>query len=119
MRFDGSEDFILAATSWVNVTRAGSLRIGVRYLPGAPVAVDLQPGSADLSLSRHFAAALLLQAVPGQNLPPSLIVPRDWFKPGRVVAILDRAGGKQMVKLGFSVERGLDYERVSFSPLQP
>ncbi len=119
LRFDGSEDFILAATSWVNVTRAGSLRIGVRYLPGAPVAVDLQPGSADLSLSRHFAAALLLQAVPGQNLPPSLIVPRDWFKPGRVVAILDRAGGKQMVKLGFSVERGLDYERVSFSPLQP
>jgi len=119
LRFDDSEDFILAVTSWVNVTREGSLRIGVRYLPGVPVAVDLHPGSADLSLSRNFSAALLLQAVPGQNLPPSLIVPRDWFKPGLEVTILDRAGGKQMVRLGFSVERGSDYERVSFSPLQP
>lgn len=117
LRYEGSTDFILAATSWVNVTRSGKLRIGVRYLPGVPVAVDLHPGGAPPS--RDFAAAFLLQGVPAQNLPPSLIVPRDWFRAEREAVLLDRAGDKWTVRLGFCVERGFDYERVSFAPLQP
>jgi hypothetical protein len=119
LRFDDSANFILAATAWVSVTRSGSLHIGVRYLPGVPAAIELHPGNADLSLSRNPVAALLLQAVPGQSVPPSLIVPRDWFQPGRAVTILNKAGDKQLVRLGFSVERGFDYERVSYSLLQP
>jgi hypothetical protein len=119
LRFDDSANFILAATAWVSVMRSGSLHIGVRYLPGVPAAIELHPGNAGLSLSRNPVAALLLQAVPGHSVPPSLIVPRDWFQPGRAVTILNQAGDKQLVRLGFSVERGYDYERVSYSPLQP
>lgn len=117
LRFEGSTDFILAATSWVNVTRSGRLRIGVRYLPGVPVAVDLHPGGS--LLSRDFIVAFLLQGVPAQKLPSSLIVPRDWFRAGREAVLQDQAGARWTVRLGFSVERGYDYERVSFAPPEP
>jgi hypothetical protein len=49
------------------------------------------------------------------GIPPSLIIQRGWFKPGREAAILHRSGERQTARLGFSVECGTDYERVSFA----
>jgi hypothetical protein len=43
-------------------------------------------------------------------------MPRDWFKTGREIELTLPDRSKQKVKLGISVERGIDYERVSFKP---
>lgn len=107
--------FVLGKTAWVNVTHTGLLRIGVRYFPGTPLAVELHTSGADTPESGENFPALLLQAAPAFNTPPSLIIPRKWFKAGRIVDIRHQNGEMQPAKMGFSVERGTDFERVSFT----
>ena len=115
LRFDHAEAFMLGTTTWANVTRTGQLRIGVRYLPGVARAVVLRATDAVMPIAGNTIPAFLLQAAPALKTPASLIIPRDWFKPGRVVDIQHQNGEKQNAKMGFSVERGVDYERVSFT----
>jgi hypothetical protein len=111
MHFGDTGAFMLGTTTWANVTLTGQLRIGVRYLPGTAHTVGLR--TEDLSVTS--VPAFLLKAAPALKTPPSLIVPRDWFKAGRIVDIQYQNGETQHAKMGFSVERGIDYERVSFS----
>ncbi|MBI5429979.1 MAG: hypothetical protein HY938_05915 [Nitrosomonadales bacterium] len=107
---------VLCVVTWAKVLRTGQLRIGVRYLPGKAEAATLQATAADQAALEKSAPAFLLQAIPELKLPPSLVIPHNWFKPGRVVELLNQKAEKQNVKMGFSVERGADYERVSFTP---
>ena len=114
LRLGETESLVLGTTTWAKVTGGGQLRIGVRYLPGTASPLELR--AADLAA--HPVPAFLLQAAPELKTPSSLIIPRDWFKPGRVVDMLHKSGEKQQAKMGFSVERWIDYERVSFKLVQ-
>ena len=105
----------LGVIAWLTVTRNGQLRAGVRHLPGTPQAVEIKTASANPSASAE-AVALLLPALPKLKIPASLIIPRSLFQAGHMLEITSSSGEKQNVKLGFSVEKGLDYERVSFTP---
>lgn len=102
--------FILGITAWANVTRLGQLQIGVRYLPGNAEAISINAVA-----SEKYVPAFLLPAVATLTTPASLVLPRDWFQPGRIITVVHQSGEKQQVKLGISVERGIDYERVSFT----
>ena len=117
LRPSDAETFMLGATAWTNVTRAGQLQIGVRYLPGTAEPVSIRATGINPTVSDKYAPAFLLQAVSALKIPASLIMPRDWFHPGHVVEILHHNAEKQNVKMEFSVERGIDYERVSFTPV--
>lgn len=108
LNFGNAETFKLGTTAWVSVTRTGKLQIGVRYLPGIVHAIGLRT-------SDRSAPGFLLQAVPALKTPASLIIPRNWFKPGGSVVIQHQNGEKQNAKMDISVERGIDYERVSFT----
>ena len=107
--------FMLGTVSWVSVTRSGQLHTGIRYLPGLPQAVAMGAIGLNLTVSEKYVAALLLPAVPALKTPASLIAPRDWFKPDRRVEIVQVDQVKLNVKMEFSVEKGSDYERISFS----
>ena len=110
-----TETFMLGTTAWANVTRAGQLRIGVHYLPGSAEAVSIRATGVNLTVPAKYVPAFLLPAVAALNVPSSLVIPRDWFQPDRVVEILHQNGEKEHVKMGFSVGHGIDYERVSFT----
>ncbi|WP_435627599.1 hypothetical protein [Candidatus Ferrigenium straubiae] len=110
-----AETFLLGATAWTNVTRAGQLQIGVRYLPGTPEAVSMRATGINMTVPEKYVPAFLLPPVAGLGTPPSLVVPRDWYQPDRVVEVLHLNGEKEHLKMGISVERGIDYERVSFT----
>jgi len=114
LRPDDADIFMLASVRWINVTLSGQLQAGVRYLPGVPQAVAMKATGINLTVSNQFVAALLLPEVPALKSPASLIIPRDWYKPERVVEIVQADKGKFQARLGISVEKGLDYERVSF-----
>ena len=107
--------FMLGAVSWVKVAQTGQLHAGVRYLPGLPQPVAIKATGINLAVSDKSVAALLLPAVPALRTPASLIAPRDWFKPGRVVEIVQTDKVKFNVKMELSVEKGSDFERISFS----
>jgi hypothetical protein len=96
------------------VARTGQLRIGVRYLPGAAEAVRIRITAADSGDPDTYSPAFLLQAVPALKTPPSLILPRGLFQPDHAAEIVHLDAVALKVKMGFCVERGIDYERVSF-----
>ena len=107
--------FMLGTVSWVKAAHTGQLQAGVRYLPGLPQAIAMKATGINPTVSDKYVAALLLPAVPALKTPSSLIAPRDWFKPGRVVEIAQMDETRLNMKMEFSVEKGSDYERISFS----
>lgn len=109
--------FMLSTVRWVHVTQNGQLHAGVRYMPSVPQAIAMKSCEADKDTSGKHVAALLLPAVPALKIPASLVIPRGWFHPDRLVEIVNLDKEKVEVQMGFSVEKGLDYERVSFMPL--
>ncbi|MBI4936951.1 MAG: hypothetical protein HY846_01785 [Nitrosomonadales bacterium] len=117
VRAGSAETFALGAVSWVMVKQTGQLHAGVRYLPGAAEAVAMKATGINLTVSDKYVAALLLPAMSALNIPPSLIAPRDWFKPGRMVEIVQMDKQKLNIRMEFSVEKGVDYERISFTPV--
>ncbi|MBI3902347.1 MAG: hypothetical protein HY306_05305 [Nitrosomonadales bacterium] len=106
--------FMLGTIIWGKVTQARQLHIGVRYFPGLPQSVAMKATGINLTISDKYVAALLLPAVPMLNIPPSLITPRDWFKPGRVVEIIQVDKKRVFMKMELSVEKGSDYERIGY-----
>jgi len=116
LRPTNADAFMLGTMSWISVTRTGQLHAGLCYFPGLPQAVAMRATGINLTVSDKYVAALLLPAVPALKTPASLIAPRDWFKHGRVVEIVQVDKTRLNVKMEFSVEKGLDYERISFSP---
>ncbi len=102
---------------FVRVTQTGHLYVGVHYLPGQPRALVVQGMSDNAALQSGSCAALLLPAMEKLNIPASLVLPRNWFAPGRTLEITLPDNSKQKVTLGFSVLKGTDFERVSFKPL--
>lgn len=103
-------------TVWVSVMRTGQLHTGIRFLPGVPQAATAKAVAVPGEPSPSPMPALLLSAVPSLNIPPSLILPRILYRPERVIEITPSNGEKMRLKLKFSVERGTDFERVSFLP---
>jgi hypothetical protein len=113
-----AQSFILGSTAWAVVNRQGKLQIGVRYLPGIPEAISINSTGINPVNTEISAAALLLPALPSLKTPASLIIPPGWFQPKRVIEVLQENGEINMAQLGFSVERGTNYERVSFAILK-
>ena len=69
----------LGVVTMTSVTRTGQLYIGVRYLPGQPGAATVR-SIGDSNLLSGTAAALTLPELPSLRIPPSIVIPRDWFR---------------------------------------
>lgn len=117
LRSGNSRAFRLAEISWLQVTRAGRLQIGVSFLPGEPEPVSIRATGINKVAQGNPDEAFLLPALDKLKIPASLIVPRDWFHGGREIEVVRANGAKEHVRMGFSVERGLDFERVSYAPV--
>jgi hypothetical protein len=108
--------FMLGKVRWIVVTRGGQLRMGVHYIPGMAQAVSIKSKNINPALPDKNVAALYLPEVPSLKTPPSLIVPRDFFHPDHLAEITHHDETVQTVKMGFSVDKGIDFERISFTP---
>ena len=111
----GATVWIVGATTSVSISRTGHLSVGVRYLPGAAQAVRVRIFATNNGETDKYFPAVLLQAVPGLKTPPSLLLPRGCFQSDLMTEIVHPNAEIQKVKMGFSVERGIDYERISFT----
>ena len=116
LRPNDANAFIIGKVSWVVVTLGGQLRMGIQYFPGVAQPVSIQKKGLNTTLSDKAVAALLLPAVPTLKTPASLILPRDFFQANCLAEIADLENKYQSVKFGFSVVKGIDFERVSFAP---
>jgi hypothetical protein len=101
----------------IEVAHSGQLYVSVHYLPGQPQAVIANAAESSQALLKSGSApCLMLPAMEKLRIPASLVMPRDWFHAGREIELTLPGNSKQKIKLGISVERGVDYERVSFRP---
>lgn len=104
----------IASVVWVSVTRSGDLHMGIRFLPGTATPVIMRAAVRPGEPPGKPAPGLLLSAVPNLGIPPSLLAPRNIYQLDRMAELSLSAGEKQRIKLKYSVEKGVDYERVSF-----
>lgn len=108
VRRNEQQPFRMGDVAWLSVSVRGLLQIGVSYLPGTPEPVYIQAASSPLQ------SAFLMPAVAASRSPASLIVPRNVYKAGGMLQITHANGEKTNAKMGISVTRGFDYERISF-----
>ncbi|MDD5329889.1 MAG: hypothetical protein PHX38_07790 [Sulfuricella sp.] len=106
-----SAAYLLGTVKWLILPSSEDFHIGVRILPGAPLAIAAQPVA--LGTTAHkFAQAFLLPDMPVLRETASLIVPPGWFAPGKLLEI--QGSERYTVKLLGLIEKGSDYERVGF-----
>jgi hypothetical protein len=114
LRPSDSRSFMLGTVRWLLSTHELDLTAGVRLMPGVPQAVAVKPTGIN-ALSEKYVPALSLPEVPALHAPATLILPNGWFRPKRVVEVWRDA--PQQVLLTGIVERGSDFERVTFEPI--
>lgn len=106
----------LGVVTMTSITRTGQLYIGLRYLPGQPKAAIVR-GNPSNNLLSGAAAVLVLPEMPSLRIPPSIVIPREWFGIGRRLELSTKEVPKLDIVLGISVEKGHDFERVSYTPV--
>ena len=111
LRPGDSKNFMLGQVRWLVQNDDGALFAGIRLLPGLPAATAVRAIGLNV-VDAKYVQALSLTAVPALNAPPSLVLPAGWFKPKRVVEVY--VEGHVKVRLLELLERGVDYERVSY-----
>ncbi|MGB7651470.1 MAG: hypothetical protein WBL62_09800 [Gallionella sp.] len=105
----------LARVAWLHISALGQLQLGMEYLPGAVEALTLPTLASTSERGKVSVYGFLLAEMPSLRTPASLVLPRNVFKPNTSLPVERSNGVKQTLKLGFSVARGVDFERVSFT----
>ena len=114
LRLPGSEQSLLCRVSWVMYRGDGALQIGVFLLPGSPRGVAVRPGEG-AAPEEPWVPAFLLPGMEALKEAPSLVLPRGWFQPGRVLEV--HAIRPFRVRLEALVNGGNNFARVSFTTL--
>jgi len=105
--------FTLAVAQWLAVDDGYVLDMGVRNIPGLPQPVAIRPTGLN-AMSEKFVPGLALPAVAALQQPATLVLPAGWYKPKRAIEMfIDKP---QSVLLTGVLERGSDFERVTFQP---
>ncbi len=108
-----SSTYALGLIKWLIFPLNDGLNVGVRVLPGAPLAIAARPVSLMTDATSKYVQAFLLPDMPMLKEAASLVLPLGWFAPGRLVEI--HVGEElQTVRLHNLIEKGSDYERVGF-----
>ena len=109
----GTKNFLIGAVRWIMTDKEEALHVGVRVVPGVPAAVAVRPTGINAK-SEKFVPALICPALPALSAPASLILPPGWYRPKRVLEVYSDAS--ELLQLSGVVERGSDFERVTFEP---
>lgn len=107
------ERFILAQASWLMQEQGGGLVAGVALLPGVPAAVGIRLADLAKGGTNRFIRAFLMSPVPAIGVDGSLVVPLGMYQASQ---LLDIGSGDAIwqVKMKNIVQRGSDFERISF-----
>lgn len=109
----GEEGFTPCVIRWVIAGLDGSVNMGLRLLEGRPETVAIRPTGINLTASGKYVQAILLHNGEGS----SLIMPKGWYAPGRIVEVRDKDNISMELKLVDLAGKGADYERAMFTQL--
>ncbi len=107
--------FSVGVIRWIMVNRDGQLRVGIRSFAGDPEPTAVRRTGVNVPSGEKYIPALVLPAVPAVQIPPTLVLPAGWYRPKRVVEVFGREHERAL--MNYVVEKGRDYERISFTTL--
>ncbi|MGE5472065.1 MAG: hypothetical protein ACM3X0_14810 [Bacteroidota bacterium] len=110
------EQFLLVQVSWLMQEDNGGLVAGVAILPGIPVAVGVRQAGENHAANVHFGRAFLLPAVAAVHEDASLVLPAGLYQPSRTFDVVG-AGNPQQLRLKHILQRGVDFDRISYDAL--
>jgi hypothetical protein len=109
-----AKNFMLAQVRWLMEGNDGTLNAGLRLLPGLPAGIAVRSYGLNAA-NEKYIPALTLTEVAALKSPPTLILPVGWHKPKRVVEVFVQQPLR--VKLNDLIERGPDFERMTYEVL--
>jgi len=114
VRLHGGEGFVLGKLRWIAMSASRDALIArISLLPGRPEGITVRgsgPGSGNTQSSR----GLFLPDIDQLGEAASMLVPPRWFAADRIIGVEAQARDVHQVRLDKLVERGADFERVSF-----
>lgn len=113
IRHPEAKHFAIGTIRWMRFDANGDLNIGVRAFPGIPMAVGIRAPVLIASLQNKFLQAFLLPEIPALKEPATLVLPHGWFGANKQLEL--HIDTTLIVRLGQVLERGADFERVTFS----
>lgn len=111
IRPSDARSFVLATVRWLSIDGNYVPRLGVRAIPGVPRGVAIRATGLN-AMADKYIPALMLSAVPALRSPESLVLPVGWYRPKRVIEVF--SDQSRQLLLSSVIERGSDFERVSF-----
>ena len=108
-----AKNFLVGAVRWLRTDEEDALHVGVRVVPGVPLAVAVRPTGINAQAEK-FVPALYCPALPTLATQASLILPPGWYRPKRVLEVYTDTS--ELLQLSGVIERGSDFERVAFEP---
>ncbi len=112
IRHPQAKHFAIGTVRWMRFDANGDLNVGIRTYPGIPMAVGIRSPVLISTLQNKFLQAFLLPEIPALKTQASLMLPHGWFAPNKQIELfIDDPLNVRLIK---SIERGADYERVSF-----
>jgi len=116
LRPRGAGQYILCDVRWLNQNGVESdrLEMGAKAMPGLPQACALRGASGVPGNGGTWTQAFVLPLSKG--LAPNLVVPIGWYQHGRELD-LKLQDEQFRVRLDEVIERGNDYQRVSFTAI--
>ena len=110
----GSPNLVLGVVRWVQVG-TDQLSAGIKLFPGKPAPVTVR-GTGVMAGNEHFRPGFILPPVETLGMPASIVVSPGSYKPNRIMEVwLD--GQSSRFKLREVLDRGADFERVSFEEM--
>ena len=110
----GSPGLVLGVVRWAQVG-TDQLSVGIKLFPGKPAPIALR-GTGVMAGSEPFHPGFVLPPVETLGVPASLVLPPGSFKPIRILEIW-HSGQSSRFKLRDVLDRGSDFERVTFEEM--
>lgn len=109
------ERFMLGQTTWLMQDQEGGLVAGIAVLPGLPEGVAVRM-DGDGRGEEEFVRAFLLPPIPAIEEGAALVVPLGTYQASRQLEVRNAQEGWQ-VRMQRLLQRGMDFERISFVPV--
>jgi hypothetical protein len=113
IRHPQAKHFAIGMIRWMRFDPNGDLNIGIRAFPGIPMAVGIRAPVLIASLQNKFLQGFLLPEIPALKEPATLVLPHGWYGPNKQLEL--HIDNTLTVRLSQVIERGVDFERVTFS----
>jgi hypothetical protein len=117
MRPHDGDHFLLVHASWLMQDESAGLVVGVATLPGMPTGIGIRPATQGGGSIERYVPAFMLSAVPAIGEEASIVLPSGLYQASRILDFFVAGGESGQLRMSHILQRGTDFDRISFQLL--